>query len=294
MFQFDEEHSHAVLHKLYPLDKSKFENNYPVVLIDDEITTGKSCLNLIENIQNLYPRNQYTILTILDWRTQKHKELFKTYEKLYKIKINVVSLLSGNITFNYKENKLKNTYVNQQIDSLEANDENKLVITKIIINDFTTIKESSHYIPYLSHTGRFGIDTDEFAKYEIAIAQCGNKLKQMRLSSKTLCLGTSEFIYLPMTLSSHMGTGIYYHSTTRSPIFSYNKDPQYAIQNSYKYSDFYNENIIYYLYNIPVNEYEEVFIFFERDIMESQFEKIQSIFSKTTIKRVNIVVFSTS
>lgn len=53
--QFEEEHSHAMAHRCYALDHEAFAGGGPIVLVDDEITTGKTTLNIIRNIQARYP-----------------------------------------------------------------------------------------------------------------------------------------------------------------------------------------------------------------------------------------------
>ncbi len=50
---FEEEHSHATSHRCY-VDESFFQNNNPIVLVDDEMTTGKTALNIIRSIQNKF------------------------------------------------------------------------------------------------------------------------------------------------------------------------------------------------------------------------------------------------
>lgn len=47
---FEEEHSHAVDQRCYaPLHY--LENDHTIVLVDDEITTGKTALNIIASLQ---------------------------------------------------------------------------------------------------------------------------------------------------------------------------------------------------------------------------------------------------
>ena len=56
-------------HYCYAIDPALFENDDMVVLVDDEITTGKSALNFIRAIQSKYPRKKYGVVSLLDWRS---------------------------------------------------------------------------------------------------------------------------------------------------------------------------------------------------------------------------------
>ena len=74
-----------------------FQNNNPIVLVDDEITTGKTALNIIRSIQNKFPREEYIIASLLDWRSHTNRKQFKQLEEELQIKIHVISLLEGSI-----------------------------------------------------------------------------------------------------------------------------------------------------------------------------------------------------
>ncbi len=93
---FEEEHSHATSHRCY-VDKSFFQNNNPIILVDDEMTTGKTALNIIRSIQQQFPREEYTIASLLDWRSNTNRRQFKQLEEELQIKIHVISLLEGRI-----------------------------------------------------------------------------------------------------------------------------------------------------------------------------------------------------
>ncbi|MDF2857923.1 MAG: hypothetical protein K0Q87_3774, partial [Neobacillus sp.] len=65
---FEEEHSHATSHRCYiPLEM--ISNEREIILVDDEMTTGKTALNIIRSIHDQYPRKEYTVVSILDWRS---------------------------------------------------------------------------------------------------------------------------------------------------------------------------------------------------------------------------------
>lgn len=61
------------------------------------MTTGKTVLNIIRSIQQQFPREEYTIASLLDWRSNTNRRQFKQLEEELQIKIHVISLLEGRI-----------------------------------------------------------------------------------------------------------------------------------------------------------------------------------------------------
>ncbi|MDP4171806.1 MAG: phosphoribosyltransferase domain-containing protein, partial [Bacillota bacterium] len=73
---FEEEHSHATSHRCY-LSVDMIANEREIILVDDELTTGKTSLNIIKSIHKIFPRNDYTVVSILDWRSDADRKAFK-------------------------------------------------------------------------------------------------------------------------------------------------------------------------------------------------------------------------
>ena len=98
-FNFQEEHSHAVLHLCYALEKGFFDKFSRVVLVDDEITTGKTALNLIRALNSKYPGKKYVIASLLDWRTEEHISNYESLKKELDIKLDTIALVEGCIEY---------------------------------------------------------------------------------------------------------------------------------------------------------------------------------------------------
>ena len=278
---FQEEHSHATNHKLYVLNENLLCNNAPVMLVDDEITTGKTALNLIEAIHNIYPRKVYSVVSLLDWRSQEHINRFKEKERELGIQIHTVSLLSGEM--NVKGNpviSVKNSW--KEACLTRENMEPQVKIHKLqklgrffqpILFSSVDEMENRSFEPYIKETGRFGIKSSERRRLEEDLAEIAQLMNQYRKGKRALCLGTEEFMYIPMRIASLMGDDVLYHSTTRSPIHAHHT-PGYGIKNSLVFSCPYNPTVTNYLYNIPCGVYDDLFIFFER---ETEYEHLESL-----------------
>lgn len=72
---FEESHSHATSHLLLPEDPTLLGTGgegragEPLVLVDDEFSTGNTVLNTIRALHELYPRDRYVIVALVDMRS---------------------------------------------------------------------------------------------------------------------------------------------------------------------------------------------------------------------------------
>ncbi|MED4403802.1 phosphoribosyltransferase family protein [Metabacillus fastidiosus] len=275
VINFEEEHSHATAHRCY-VSEDYFKNDYLVVLVDDEITTGKTTLNIIESIQKIFPRKEYVITSILDWRSEENIRQFKQLEEKLGITIHAISLMSGAM-------KAQGEPLLESVqDDTEENSIKTVTTENINIQSMETI---CGYLPY---TGRFGLCSEEKEYFDQFITNTANKLMEKRSGKRTLCLGTGEFMYLPMRIAAQMGSGVYFQSTTRSPIHSSGEEG-YAINNKFAYPSLEDSNVMNYFYNVPSGFYDEVFLFLERDMPSGSLlplvEQLQKVFPKINIVR---------
>ncbi|OMF56035.1 hypothetical protein BK139_16615 [Paenibacillus sp. FSL R5-0490] len=291
---FEEEHSHATSHRCYA-DADLLDNKREIILVDDEMTTGKTAINIIRSIHERFPRKMYTVVSILDWRSQKDQILFDDLEKELGIIINNVSLLKGEIDV-YGTPKVNN---GQSADELSGQTAHISYID--ISKEFpellsrtnepsVTLNGEIRNIPYLKDSGRFGLDAKRQAGLSVSLAEIGQSLSRKRDGRNTLCLGTGEFMYIPMKVASLMGEGVKFHSTTRSPIFVRN-DKDYGAQYGISFQNPEDPEMAQFVYNIPDGCYEEVFLFFEREPeKDSLMPFINQL--KKYIKNVKVVYFN--
>ena len=299
---FEEVHSHAVGHQCFikEIELSEYER---VVLVDDEITTGNTALNLIEAIYKKAQIKEFVVASLLDWRSEKEIRRFEALEEKLGIRIGCVSLIKGRIE----------TQLLHEMDDIVLN--NEAVICK-------SEKEDSHkafdvepsyetiyleigakrelltlgqdgkvrLLSYLTKaTGRFGIDYATNRSLEAELEKLGSKLKLQRKYKHTLCLGAEEFIYIPNLLASYMGEGVWFECSARSPIITLSK-PQYALKDALCFLSPEDEDLPIYLYNMKDAGYEEIFWFLERDVQESFKRSMVEAFIRNGIKCVHFVI----
>jgi hypothetical protein len=288
---FEEEHSHATAQRCYATE-NYFQHDNPVCLVDDEITTGKTTLNIIESIQRKYPRKEYSILSLLDWRKEEDVERFKRFEAEWGIKINCYSLLKGTVSVE-GEASLPEEWEND--GRVLPKRQSKIQYNTCSFSDFqqkhTSIdsKGNINTAPYLRFTGRFGIRSEENERINSYCEKIGTQLRSLRKGGKTLCLGTGEFMHIPLKVSAAMGEDVYFHSTTRSPVIPYDYEG-YAVKNRLQFSSPDDPEIMNYVYNVLGQGYEEIFLFFERRVEE---KRLQSLLQQlSSIATIHIVYFS--
>jgi adenine/guanine phosphoribosyltransferase-like PRPP-binding protein len=65
---FTEEHSHATDHLLLPADPGLLRGGRPLVLVDDELSTGRTVLNTITALHRASRRERYVVAALVDVR----------------------------------------------------------------------------------------------------------------------------------------------------------------------------------------------------------------------------------
>jgi len=286
---FEEEHSHATSHRCY-ISTNLLNNGREIVLVDDEMSTGKTAINIIRSIQAEFPRDIYSVVSILDWRSDEDVQKFKKLEDELEIKINCVSLLRGKFTVSGHSPESKPYTEEQAFDLPEPK------VNKIYVDHINPIRSSSYFggelkeIPYAATSGRFGMDEIARDLLDVIILDVAAKLSAMSQGKRVLCVGTGEFMYIPMKTAALMCGNVSYQSTTRSPIHIVNKDG-YGARYGMAFPNPEDLEIQHYLYNVAPFQYEEVFIFFEREIPDEWLEPMLKEFQKTGIQTINLIFF---
>ena len=291
---FSEHHSHAVNHSCYPLDTELLQTSEMIVLVDDEITTGNTARNFIRELHGRFPKTEYVVLSLLDWRTTEDRANYRELERELDTKIHTISLLEGELSITGdpfhqhvdQVNPTKESDTFKESVSTERKYFNNLELVPVFSEDSLGNKNLS---PYLKLTGRFGLSSRDHQEILPLARKMGEELLRSRAGEKTLCLGTGEFMYFPMLISAYMGQGIRYHSTTRSPIYPFPK-PEYGIKNGFAFDNPYDASITNYVYNVPVNHYDEVYLFLERDVAPEGLISMLATFSNLEIPRLVLVI----
>ncbi|HBF9409943.1 TPA: phosphoribosyltransferase family protein, partial [Clostridioides difficile] len=292
--EFLEEHSHATDQNLYFGMLNNFKFGDEIILVDDEITTANTCMNIIRKIQSIYPKKKYTICSILNWVSDENLSKVTRLERELNCKIDFVYLFKGNFKFYIDEDIISNYNDNYSITKLEtiSSDKVNLVVNHIYVDleDYIGNKK------YVKYTGRFGINRREQFRLKEIVKRESKKITMASKESlknekeKILFLGTEEFMYIPMLFAKEKENqyDIYYHSTTRSPIINIDKK-HYPIKSKFMLKSFYNIDIQNYIYNIDKHNFSKCYLFVELNKSENSYLEFIDIIKKTSIKELTIV-----
>ena len=284
---FEEEHSHATTHRCYASDPALFQQAETIILVDDEMTTGKTAINIIHDLHARYGKKNYVVASLLDWRSDEDRERFSELEQELGVSVNCLSLVSGQIVVQ-----------GAPVESTDhAEDRHELVTEPVIDflyvnNRFASLPSSEGEIAYLKHTGRFGLTAEESLALDREVDQTAAFLQEHRAGGKTLCMGTGEFMYIPMRVAAKLGADTWYQSSTRSPIHPNSNKPHYAVRSAYRFASPEQADVMNFMYNIPRGHYDEMFLFMERQVAAAPLEELRQVLLSLGIPKIHIVYFS--
>ena len=291
LITFEEEHSHATSHRCYIPDVM-IANDREIILVDDELTTGKTALNIIRSVHAKFPRNVYTIVSILDWRSEENKQEFARLEKLLGITIHVVSLLSGNVQVEQHKNidlpessisiESKNASVIEEIHLPEIFAE--VQVTSVLTN------QENNPVPFIGETGRFGINSALNKENQQKFKKIGRMLAGRRSGAKTLCLGSRRIYVSPYENSS--GNGLWsILSIHNSESNFYSKPIWVRCKTWVSFPNPEDLSIPHFVYNIACEDYSDVFLFFEREPVRANVLPLLTELEKMNIGSIKLVYF---
>ena len=226
---FLEEHSHAQdQFILSSHDASKHQhllNSKTLILVDDEISTGKTFRNLILSLKKsgLEQVERIILVSLVDWSEQH------LITDDLGIPVEVVSLLQGH--WQWQENN-KNIAVHMPDVSSTLQQSQKIIAP----NDWGREPTFLNCLPW-------------------------SLIDPIQAHEKVLVLGSGEFSWIPFLIAEQLeqrGVDVYFSSTTRSPIMQ-----GHAIESICLFKDNYGLNINNYAYNVNHQQFDRVFLVIE-------------------------------
>lgn len=262
-FVFEEEHSHATSHKVYA-QAEMLEDAETIVLIDDEISTGNTLLNLISALNSQFPGKDYISLSILDWRSKSQKQKLEEMAKTHNLKIDVLALLSGEFDLNHSESPEE-----KEMSCLNGSGNripNRSMQIQAIESQSVT---GQQYLPF---TGRFGLISSTHLEIEEWAEQVA---KAVPSSKKPLVIGIGENMYLPLRFALALGEEALVQTATRSPIFAAD-EKEYPIKEKVRFKLPDAEDVNQFLYNIGRLDVDRIYLLAESVVDEESWQPLIS------------------
>lgn len=218
---FHEEHSHATAHLVYEptLGQDVFYGADSLVLVDDELTTGKTSVNFLRAFLQVNPHiRRVALVSLLSWIPPERLEQIR--RELPGVDLVSLALLNGG--FSHQANP---GFSCPPMPPVDSNHE---------LKDLR--------VPH--SFGRFGYADALPWKFEAAEQRLDlDKARPVRV------VGDGEFMHVPFLLADYLqaqGYDVRVQSTTRSPILVGG-----AIESRLQFPDHYGEGIDNFLYNAP-------------------------------------------
>ena len=263
IIEFFEEHSHAKQQLLYGR-KEFFKNIDRVMFVEDEITTGHTILNAVNQLKSINPNLKYSVASILNWQDEESEKKYK------ELGIDTYCLIKG---------KIKDVNAKVDMTPIEESKNEKVTDKKITCTNIKCELCNSKENRIRTHLQK---DVDEYSKYIYDIISEKSKLaKEVKNieNKNVLVVGTEEFMYEPMLFASYLEkntkNNIKYCATTRKPIEVSNEN-NYILNTRNKLSSAYDEQRTTYFYNLEKSDY--VFIIADNIVKQQFCKDIANIF----------------
>ncbi|MFG2952243.1 phosphoribosyltransferase [Streptomyces sp. NPDC048291] len=94
---FEESHSHATSHLLLPEDPALLSGDGPLVLVDDEFSTGNTVLNTIRDLHARYPRKRYVVVALVDMRSAADAGRLTSFAEEIGARVDLLAAASGTV-----------------------------------------------------------------------------------------------------------------------------------------------------------------------------------------------------
>lgn len=207
--EFQEAHSHATDHSLAPRDPSILSDPRPVVLVDDEFSTGKTVMNVIRRLHEYAPHPTYVIASILDMRSDSDREQMARLSRELEVPIHAVSLAKGSVDL--PDNAAERT--------------NGIRPTEAVQHPVATqISHEHHTWPAsVPLSGDEGLTWRQLREVHNAAEQLALQVGQTlpAEASRIHVLGWEELMHVPTLVAGHLEeitrTPVRVSTTTRSP-----------------------------------------------------------------------------
>ncbi|MDX3353772.1 phosphoribosyltransferase [Streptomyces sp. ME01-24h] len=249
---FEEEHSHATSHLLLPEDAGLLAGDGPLVLVDDEFSTGRTVLNTVRALHSRYPRRRYVVVALVDMRSAADGALLDRFAADLGASVDVLAVASGTVVL--------------PDGVLERGQE--LVAAHSAARRREPVRQAPAAAPHRVHLGwpaglpdggRHGFTPAHRARLEAALPAMAARLREgLRPiadgagaggteraaggpAPRVLVLGNEELMYVPLRLAQALqdalpAAEVRFSTTTRSPVLAVD-DPGYAIRTRITFPD---------------------------------------------------------
>ncbi|WP_128381034.1 phosphoribosyltransferase [Streptomyces cavernae] len=225
---FEESHSHATSHLLLPEDPALLAGDGPLVLVDDEFSTGNTIMNTIRALHERYPRERYVVVALVDMRSAADQGRLAHFAREIGARVDLVAAAKGSVRL--PEGIL------ERGQTLVAEHEGASGPSEPVPGGSPDVTRVDLGWPAgVPDGGRHGFTPEHRTRLEAALPAMGARLAAALPAGarRVLVLGSEELMYAPLCLArlleQTVPAEIRFSTTTRSPVLAVD-DPGYAIR----------------------------------------------------------------
>ncbi|MEE1766441.1 phosphoribosyltransferase [Streptomyces sp. SP18BB07] len=231
---FEESHSHATSHLLLPEDPALLAGPGPLVLVDDEFSTGNTVLNTIRALHERYPRERYVVVALVDMRSTADQGRLAAFAREIGARVDLVAAAKG--TVRLPEGVLEKGQALVAEHEAAAGVGTGADPARASVAGVTRVELG--WPAGVPDGGRHGFTPAHRARLERALPAMAARLAEALPAGarRVLVLGFEELMYAPLALARELekavaadGLEIRFSTTTRSPVLAVD-DPGYAIR----------------------------------------------------------------
>jgi hypothetical protein len=255
---FEEAHSHATSHLLLPENPALLAGAGPLVLVDDEFSTGNTVLNTIRDLHERYPRRRYVVVALVDMRSAADAGRLEEFAREIGARVDLVAAASGTVRLPEgvleKGQELVSQYetTDPSVGPLVARGSADMRLRRGArpatthphpTDDLTRPTQSHGRIERvelcwprnLPDGARHGFTPQHRIRLEGALPAMAARVAEALPADarRVLVLGFEELMYAPLRVARELeqvvGAEVRYSTTTRSPVLAVD-DPGYAIR----------------------------------------------------------------
>ncbi|NEB02542.1 phosphoribosyltransferase [Streptomyces sp. SID13726] len=240
---FEESHSHATSHLLLPENPALLAGEGPLVLVDDEFSTGNTVLNTIWDLHERYPRDRYVVVALVDMRSEADTGRLESFAREIDARVDLVAAASGTVRLPEGVLEKGQDLVARYEDAgLGARGCSESAATAARARPALTHPHPAiHRVDLmwprdLPDGGRHGFTPAHRIRLENALPAMAARLAEALPADadRVHILGFEELMYAPLRLARELeqvaqDTEFTYSTTTRSPVLAVD-DPGYAIR----------------------------------------------------------------
>jgi len=217
--RFSEEHSHATDQALVLSDDGGLRGNRPLVLVDDELTTGKTVFNAIKAIHAIWPRDAYVLASLIDCRDGDQRSALTQSVRALGAECISVCLLDGSVRLPAEAASA----VSEFAESLPAATSGPRRADPAPVRWLDVALPEG--VPPIA-AGGWGRDHERGAF--AAMSRAASSLPVAR-DGRTLVIGDEELMYLPQLLALALGHEVRTSTTSRTPAIALD-EPGYPLR----------------------------------------------------------------